>query len=155
MEWTIGHLARETGCKVTTIRYYEQIELLPKPRRTSGNTRTYDASHLARLNFIQHCRELGFSQSAIRDLLTLTDQPDRTCEAVTQIAHTHLADVDTRISRLTALKAELEQMISGCSGGRMEQCRIIEVLADHSHAHCLTKAHQGQAKNGNAVRPHD
>jgi DNA-binding transcriptional MerR regulator len=154
-EFTIGHMARETGCKIPTIRYYEQIGLLPEPRRTRGNTRAYDASHLARLSFIQHCRSLGFSQSAIRDLLTLTDQPDQTCEAVTQIARGHLADVNARIARLSALKGELEQMISSCSGGRMEQCRIIEVLADHSHPHCVTKAHRGQARNGNVVRPHD
>ena len=139
---TIGRLARATGCKIPTIRYYEQIGLLPEPLRTSGNTRVYGDEHLARLAFIQHCRELGFSQVAIRELLELTDHPGRSCDAVTKIARTHLDDVMHRITRLTALKAELEHMIETCSGGRMEQCRIVETLADHSHAHCLTQQHE-------------
>ncbi|MBU2580131.1 MAG: helix-turn-helix domain-containing protein [Alphaproteobacteria bacterium] len=126
---TIGQLARETGCKIPTIRYYEQIGLLPQPRRTAGNTRRYEANHVARLGFIQHCRELGFAQNAIRELLALTDQPDEPCEAVTKIAETRLADVKRRLARLEALKSELERMIGTCAGGRVKQCRIIEALA--------------------------
>ncbi len=137
MELTIGHLARETGCKVTTIRYYEQIGLLPEPPRSLGNTRHYGSDHLARLRFIQHCRELGFPQSAVRELLELSDHPKRSCKAVTDIAEDHLQDVNRRMARLTVLKTELEDMIRNCSGGRVEQCRIVEVLADHSHAHGL------------------
>lgn len=140
-EFTIGHLARETGCKVPTIRYYEKIGLLPEPPRSAGNTRAYGRSHLERLAFIQHCRELGFSQKAIRELLDITDRPDQSCAAVTEIARTHLESVNQRISRLTALKSELEHMITACQGGRIAQCRIVERLADHSHAHCLTEDH--------------
>jgi DNA-binding transcriptional MerR regulator len=131
-ELTIGRLAHATGCKVPTIRYYEKIGLLPEPRRSAGNTRLYGASHLARLGFIQHCRELGFPQAAIRELLELSDHPEQSCEAVTDIARAHLTDVNRRIARLIALKCELEGMIENCSGGRVEQCRIVEALADHS-----------------------
>lgn len=130
-EFTIGHLAKETGCKIPTIRYYEQIGLLPQPDRSPGNTRLYGPTHMARLVFIRHCRELGFSQSAIRELLDLTDQPDRSCEAVTEIARAHLGDVRRRITRLTMLETELERMITACGGGRVDQCHIIEALADH------------------------
>ena len=132
---TIGRLAQATGCKVPTIRYYEKIGLLPEPLRSAGNTRLYGASHLARLGFIQHCRELGFPQAAIRELLELSDHPDQSCEAVTDIARAHLTDVNRRIARLVALKSELEGMIDNCSGGRVEQCRIVEALADYSPGH--------------------
>ena len=142
-EITIGQLSRETGCKVPTIRYYEQIGLLPAPGRSAGNTRLYGHAHRARLGFIQHCRELGFSQAAIRDLLDLTDHPDRPCEAVTEIARGHLDDMNRRIACLVALKSEMERMIAACDGGRVEQCRIIEILADHSHEHCLADEHEG------------
>ncbi|NQW11659.1 MAG: helix-turn-helix domain-containing protein [Alphaproteobacteria bacterium] len=142
-EFTIGQLARETGCKIPTIRYYEKIGLLLEPRRSLGNTRVYDSAHLARLAFICHCRELGFPQAAIRELLDLTDHPDTSCEAVTEIARAHLDEVNRRIARLTALKSEFEHMIAACSGGRVAQCRIIETLADHSRTHCLTKTHEG------------
>lgn len=142
-EFTIGHLARQTGCKIPTIRYYEQIGLLPAPGRSAGNTRLYGPTHVARLGFIQHCRELGFSQAEIVDLLDLTADPERSCETVTRIAQGHLDDIDRRIVRLTALKAELQRMISKCSGGRVEQCRIIETLADHSHTKCMDSDHAG------------
>ncbi len=131
-EFTIGHVARATGCKVPTIRYYEQIGLLPKPHRSSGNTRIYGAEHLARLGFIQHCRDLGFSQPATRELLELSDHPDHSCDAVTDIARAHLQDVNRRIERLEALKVELESMIENCHGGSVEQCHIVEALADYS-----------------------
>lgn len=140
-EFTIGHLAQETGTKIPTIRYYEQIGLLPEPNRSAGNTRLYGPAHLARLAFIQHCRELGFPQKAIRELLGLTDSSDQSCEAVTDIARAHLGDINRRISHLVALKSELERMVASCAGGRIDQCRIIETLADHSHAHCLVDHH--------------
>ncbi len=136
-EITIGQLSRETGCKVPTIRYYEQIGLLPAPPRSAGNTRLYGPAHRTRLGFIQHCRELGFSQAAIRDLLYLTDYPDRSCMEVTKIARGHLDDINQRIVFLTVLKLEMEYMIEACDGGRVAQCRIIEALADRSRAHRL------------------
>lgn len=143
---TIGQLARETGCKVTTIRYYEQIGLLPAPARSDGNTRLYGTCHLARLGFIRHCRELGFSQASIRELLELTDRPEQSCESVTAITRRHLQDVERKISRLVTLKCELEHMVAACDGGRVGECRLVETLADHSHAHCLQDEHPGIVK---------
>src|SRR5918994_4053441 len=129
---TIGHLARATGCKIPTIRYYEQIGLLPAPRRSAGNQRLYGTEHVARLAFIRHGRELGFSQAAIRDLLKLSDDPDQPCEAVTRIAARRLEEIKERIERLRALKAELERMIETCRGRKVSECRILETLADQA-----------------------
>jgi len=129
---TIGQLSKETQCKVPTIRYYEEIGLMPLPSRTAGNQRRYGPEHVARLGFIQHCRELGFRQDAIRDLLSLTKCPSLSCEAVTEIARTRLNEVNQRMARLAALKSELERMIVVCSGGRIDDCRIIETLRDRS-----------------------
>lgn len=134
---TIGQLSKETRCKVPTIRYYEQIGLMPAPTRTAGNQRRYGPEHVARLGFILHCRELGFRQQVVRDLLTLTKYPSQNCEAVTEIARTHLDEVNQRIAQLAALKLELERMIEVCRGGQIADCRIIETLVDHSHGHCL------------------
>jgi DNA-binding transcriptional MerR regulator len=69
---SIGDLAARAGTKVQTIRYYEQIALVPAPERSAGNQRRYGASHLERLAFIRHARELGFSLGAIRELLGLS-----------------------------------------------------------------------------------
>ena len=90
-------------------------------------------SALDRLAFIRHSRELGFPLEAIRDLLSLSDRPDQSCAAADIIAKDQLAAVDARIARLTALKSELERMITQCAQGTIADCRIIEVLGDHSH----------------------
>lgn len=141
VSFTIGRLARETGCKVPTIRYYEQIGLLPEPGRSAGNQRVYGQRHLSRLAFIRHGRELGFSQAAIRQLLELSDHPDQPCGQVNQIAQSHLDEINQRISRLEALKAELERMVQACEGGNVGDCRVIETLADHEHGRCLKSEH--------------
>jgi len=138
-DFTIGRLARETGCKVQTIRYYEQIGVMPQPTRTVGNQRRYGPNHVARLAFIRHGRELGFPLDAIRVFLSLADEPDRSCEAADRMARTQLQAVESRINRLQALKLELERMIEQCQGGRIAECRVIEVLADH--AECLHEDH--------------
>ena len=128
----IGEAARQTGVKVPTIRYYEQIGLLPAPPRSNSNRRLYDMQDLARLAFIRHARELGFDVPAIQALLTLQDKPRRSCAAVDVIATARLEEVDRRIESLQVLKSELERMIKGCKRGKIANCRIIEVLQDHA-----------------------
>jgi Cu(I)-responsive transcriptional regulator len=128
----IGDLARRTGCKVQTIRYYEEIGLMPAPSRTAGNQRRYDERHVDRLAFIRHSRELGFSLPAIRELLSLSDRPEQPCDAVDQLARRQLEQVEQRMARLATLKSELERMIQQCAGGRVRDCRIIEALSDRT-----------------------
>lgn len=129
---SIGKLGQATGVKVPTIRYYEQIGLLPEPDRSGGNQRLYDAATLDRLRFIRHARALGFPLDAIRELISLSDQPDQSCAAADAIARRQLAAVEERLARLTALRSELRKMISHHEGGSIADCRVIEVLGDHS-----------------------
>jgi len=131
-EMPIGAAARESGVKVPTIRYYEEIGLLPSPPRSEGNRRLYAEADVQRLAFIRHARELGFELDAIRALLELQDRPEQSCEAADAIARARLREVEQRIASLNALKGELELMIEGCSRGRVAECRVIETLADHS-----------------------
>ena len=140
-EFSIGQLAAQTGSKVQTIRYYEQIGLMPEPLRTEGNQRRYGQQHMSRLAFIRHSRQLGFPLDAIRELLGLADVPDRSCAAADAIAKRQLEQVERRIKQLTALRAEFKRMIAECQGGKICECRVIEVLADSSHGHCLSDRH--------------
>jgi len=140
---SIGALGKQTGTKVQTIRYYEQVGLLPVPARTPGNQRLYTHADADRLAFIRHSRELGFSLDAIRTLLNLSDDPNRSCEQADRIARHHLQEVNARIESLTVLKAELERMVRQCRRGKIAECRVIEVLADH--AHCATEDHHKKA----------
>jgi len=136
---TIGKLGAAARVKVPTIRYYEQIGLLLEAERSAGNQRLYSRAALDRLAFIRHARDLGFSLEAIRDLLSLSDVPDQSCAGADAIARAQLAEVETRLARLGALKAELERMVVQCAGGRIANCRVIEVLGDHSF--CTTDHH--------------
>jgi Cu(I)-responsive transcriptional regulator len=125
----IGELARVTDTKPETIRYYEQIGLLPLPPRTAGNYRDYAAAHVSRLTFTRRSRELGFSIEQIRTLLTLADDKMQSCEAVDAIAREHLAEVKQKLADLAALRRELESLIGQCRHGTVADCRIIEALA--------------------------
>lgn len=137
---SIGDLAKATGTNVQTIRYYESVGLLEEPIRSQGNQRRFDKKAEQRLAFIRHTRELGFSIDAIRELLTLSGRPDLSCSRVDEIARHQIDEIESRIARLASLKAELGRMVRQCSHGKVSQCRIIEVLADH--ALCET-AHSG------------
>ena len=138
-EMSIGDAAKRSGVKIPTIRYYEQVGLLPVPPRTEGNRRSYGDAALRRLTFIRHARELGFEVDALRQLLDLSDQPERPCAEADVIARAHLAEIDSKISRLGALRSEVQRMLDECAHGRVGECRVIQVLADH--AQCADERH--------------
>jgi Cu(I)-responsive transcriptional regulator len=126
---SVGELAKATGTKVETIRWYEKVGILPAPARTAGNYRAYGREHLNRLSFVRRGRDLGFTLDEVRALLELADQRDRDCGEVDAIARQHLADVERKIADLTALAVELRSVVEQCHGGTVSECRIIEALA--------------------------
>lgn len=136
---SIGEAARQSGVKVPTIRFYEQIGLLPAPLRSEGNRRQYDEKDLSRLSFIRHARELGFEIADIRELLMLTEQPQSSCHEADSIAQRHLGEIKERIARLQALSCELQRMVEECGHGRICECRVIQILADHGN--CESSRH--------------
>lgn len=135
----IGEAARLSGVKVPTIRYYEQIGLLPAAPRTEGNRRLYGKKDTRRLAFIRHAREPGFELETIRALLNLQEDPNQSCESADAIAKARLIEVKHRIASLVALQVELEAMVEGCRHGKVGGCRVIEVLADHGQ--CMHPHH--------------
>jgi DNA-binding transcriptional MerR regulator len=140
--FSIGELSRRTDCKIRTIRWYEEIGLLPSAVRTSGGHRVYAESHLERLDFIRHAREFGFPLDAVRALLELsTGAVDVSCESAHEIASAQLAAVEGKLRRLETLRAELAHMVEiGCRGAPAD-CRILATLADHDHGRCLSGTH--------------
>jgi len=124
----IGEMARVTSTRVETVRYYEQIGLLPPPARTAGNYRAYDEDHLARLSFIRRARDLGFSLDAVRELLDLANDRIADCAAVDALASQHLADIDRKMVDLARLRERLASLIDSCAGGVITDCRILEAL---------------------------
>lgn len=129
---SIGELSKQTGVKVPTIRYYEQMGLLAACERTAGNQRRYGSGELEQLGFIKHARDLGFSIEAIRALIELQGHPDRTCGEANAIAEAQLRAVRGKISQLRKLEGELERIVGGCDGeGPSSDCYVLASLADH------------------------
>lgn len=126
---SIGQLAKSTDVKIPTIRFYEEIGLLPSPARTASDRRVYSAGTVQRLSFIRHARQLGFPTDAIRTLLDLSDHPDRPCGDANLIAREQLGAVDAKITQLQALRSELAHMLETDCHGAAAQCRVIEALA--------------------------
>lgn len=127
---SIGTLAKATGTKPETIRFYEQIGILPEPARTAGNYRSYGTEHLRRLSFVRRARDLGFPLDRVRAMLALADQPDRSCGEVDNLVLEHLHEVERKIADLQRLRDELDRLAHQCrGGGRMADCRIIEALS--------------------------
>jgi DNA-binding transcriptional MerR regulator len=126
---TIGQLGQATDTNIETIRYYEKIGLLPAPRRTAGNYRSYAAEHLQRLGFIRRARELGFSIGDVRELLKLATQSEGRCEEVYQLAARHLEATERKIEALTRLRRELRDTLNSCKRGRIAECTVIQALS--------------------------
>lgn len=123
-----GSLAKETGVNIETIRYYENIGLMPDPGRTSGGHRIYDQSHLKRLSFVKRSRELGFTLHDIRQLLELVDGGDYTCGEIRDRTIIHLDDVAQKIRDLQKMRRTLKAMASKCKGGLVPECPIVDAL---------------------------
>lgn len=129
--YSIGELSRNTGVKVPTIRYYEQMGLISPAYRSQGNQRRYERSDLDRLAFIRHARDLGFDISDIKELIALSHHPQMPCAGADRIAEDHLAGVREKIVRLRKLEHELERIVSHCGGHSVEDCYVIRALCDH------------------------
>jgi len=128
---SIGQLARGSGVKVPTIRYYEKMGLLEAPDRSSGNQRRYEPGALKRLTFIKHARDLGLKIDAIRELIELSLDPQKPCAEADRIAKEHLSEVRGKIARLKRLEKELQRIASRCHGERIGECYVIQALSDH------------------------
>ena len=125
----IGEIASRTGCKVETIRYYEQIGLLSEPKRTEGNYRNYDQDHLNRLQFILNCRSLDMTHNEIITLIHFLNAPQDNCYRVNDVVDEHIAHVLQRIKELNSLYVQLTQLRAKCKEPKeSENCPILQKL---------------------------
>ena len=130
---TRGKLATRTGCNIETIRYYENIGLLPEPLRTESGYRAYNDSHVRLLNFIQRARALGFSRAQIHGLLELNDaNGEHTRAEVKALTEAHIEEVSQKIRDLQKMKRRLTQISSYCDGSSASaaSCPILGSLFD-------------------------
>lgn len=126
----ISEAAIVSGCHLETIRYYERVGLMPKPRRTGNGYREYSEDEVDRLRFITRSRDLGFSLDEISSLLGLESDPTLSCGEIDTIARKHLADIRSKIRELNRIARELDRTIDACSGGARGQCSILASLRE-------------------------
>ncbi len=127
---TRGRLARDSGCNIETIRYYEQISLMPVPMRSDSGYRLYGESGRKRLRFILRGRELGFSIEELRSLLSLVDGGHYTCGEVRDLTLEHLQSIRAKLADLRRLEQTLAEVSAQCEGGEVPDCPVIDALFD-------------------------
>ncbi len=133
----IGEAAHVTGVPPKTLRYYEDLGLL-EPGRTNSGYRQYDAEALDRIQFILKSRQLGFALDEIADVLALKNDETEPCDHVSSLIESRLAGIEVRISNLSELKIDLENIRDsnkGASAGpcRGNICHLIEDAPFRSH----------------------
>ena len=128
----IGALAKATRTSAPTIRYYESIGLLPPASRQAGGQRVYGEPDVHRLMFIRRCRDFGFPIEQVSMLVTLAQDPSRSCFEARDLAHGHLIDVRRKLAELRALELELVTFMKSCdqrcAGGAGPDCVILHEL---------------------------
>ncbi len=130
---SIGQAAKASGVSAPTIRYYEEIGLIPQALRSAAGHRHYGHADIARLTFIRRCRDFGFGIEQVRLLCGLAASPEEDCTAVRDIAANHLSSVRQNLDELRCLEAQLRAFVDSCDsiccGGRSRDCVVLADLA--------------------------
>ena len=125
----IGQAAAASGVSAKSIRHYEANGLIPAPRRTAANYRSYSDNDVHVLRFVKRARALGFSMDDIKTLLSLWQDKSRSSSAVKRIARAHIDELERRITELQSMVRSLEHLARHCRGDHRPECPILEELA--------------------------
>ncbi len=128
-ELSIGHVAKQAGVGVETVRYYEREGLIAKPPRRASGYRQYTSEVVERVLFIRRAKDLGFSLKEIHELLGLRIKPNATSAVVRDRAMEKIEEISEKIESLQHIKQALEELVSACSGkGPVSECPILEAM---------------------------
>lgn len=129
----IGELAQRAGVTAPTIRYYEEVGVMPLPRRAHNGYRVYDEGDVERLRFITRARALDFSLEEIGEILELRERGKAPCAYVLAQLDAKLAEIEQRIENLVRLRSELqsvkqsaEALPLGAIAARSQICHILQ-----------------------------
>lgn len=111
----IGTIAEQAGVPIKTIRYYEEVGLLPKPSRTPAGYRLYDPGTANRLLFIKKAQNLGLRLQDIKEILELADRGHCPCGHVQRLLKFRLQELNRKIADLHLIKRRITAAVrSGC-----------------------------------------
>lgn len=106
----IQELAQRAGVSATTIRYYESIHLLPKPKRRANQYRNYTDADVERVKLVAGARSLDLSLDEIREILALRDRREAPCRVLLDQLERKAAEIRQRVAQLQRLEKELRQL---------------------------------------------
>lgn len=109
----IQELAMKSGLSKDTIRYYEKIGLLPKPKRSMSGYREYDTSMIVNLKLLNHAKQLGFSLKEIKSLSQLFLSKKLNRKEMGQRLQNKMIDIDAKIAALNKLKENIKEVVAG------------------------------------------
>lgn len=112
----IKEMSERSGVPVKTIRYYEQIGLLPPAQRSPNGYRLYEETDVDRLRFIKNARALGFHLIEIAQILSVQDRNEPPCSHVMHTLQQHLDEISIRIRELEDLRGELATLYEAGKG---------------------------------------
>lgn len=129
MELSRGSAAKAAGVNIETLRYYERKGLIPKPKRSAANYRQYSEDTVARVRFVKHAQELGFTLEEIDSLLDLRGSTRARAEDVKNKALEKIAQIEKRIESLSAIRTELIALVETCTESQpASECPILQAI---------------------------
>jgi MerR family copper efflux transcriptional regulator len=137
----IGEVAKKSGLKPKTIRYYEDIDLITPLRDTNGY-RAFRESDLHKLAFLGRARSLGFSIEDCRTLMALYGDQARASADVKAVAKQHIAKIEDKLAELTAMHDTLSHLVKSCAGDNRPDCPILSDLASGKLGNAMIAAAQ-------------
>lgn len=127
---SLAALADKSGVDTGTLRSYDRLGLISRPRRTSSGLKLYPADEAERVIFARRSLELGFSVPAIREMLGLGRRKSLSCGDVYAIAERQLSDIRRRVADLKGMEAALAPLVDSCPrAGGLGNCTIINTLS--------------------------
>ena len=141
----IGELSAQTSVPTKTIRYYEEIGVLPPPERGDNGYRVYNPDAIERLGFIKDAQATGLTLTEIATVLRLRGRGESTCEHVTHLLEHHLEQLDARIEALAATRARLVDII--------ERAGTLDPTACNDPNRCQTIGPRGEGESSPQVAP--
>ena len=126
----IGELAKLTQCHPETIRYYQKIGLLFEPDKDQSGYGRYNHDHLAHVRLLRRSKELGFSQTQMRELISLTATPGGSCQRVHELTVRQLASVKEKILHLQEITGALNKLKVACEENTVDECpTLVDMLS--------------------------
>ena len=127
----IGELSHRLDLNPKTIRYYEQVGLLPPAERSDSGYRLFSGEDEERLRFIASARRVGFGLGEIKEILALREQGRAPCRYVSETIERRRSEIDSQLADLRRLKRELDELGERAralppAGEQAGYCHILE-----------------------------